>query len=379
MRQTNVIDRTSDEIEVWLAASEQVISRIRTEQMALLREAARRQLPLADGCRSLAEWAAGRMDMSTPAARTLSSTAQRLAGLPLIEEAAAAGNLSYERTVEVARLATADAQGETLDEVRHLDIGGLRRRAAQRRRLTRSDERAIAEAEHVVLRPNLDESRWDIWGTVAGYHGRVIDKALTVRGDRLPTPPEGMRVSLGKRKADALVSVCQDSLDGTGPAGGPSPPLVTVFVDAAEASREGGETSAFIEAGPRVGPDTLARVLCAGSVELLARTEDGTPLAIGEAARHIPPKLRRFVLARDGACTADACDSLYRLQPHHRVPWAQGGPTTPENLTTLCWWHHHVVIHQFGYRIDPDTPRGRLRFLAPSQPNALANCPSQPP
>ena len=228
MRQTNVIDRTSDEIEVWLAASEQVISRIRTEQMALLREAARRQLPLADGCRSLAEWAAGRMDMSTPAARTLSSTAQRLAGLPLIEEAAAAGNLSYERTVEVARLATADAQGETLDEVRHLDIGGLRRRAAQRRRLTRSDERAIAEAEHVVLRPNLDESRWDIWGTVGGYHGRVIDKALTVRGDRLPTPPEGMRVSLGKRKADALVSVCQDSLDGTGPAGGPSPPLVRV-------------------------------------------------------------------------------------------------------------------------------------------------------
>ena len=285
MRQTNVIDRTSDEIEVWLAASEQVISRIRTEQMALLREAARRQLPLADGCRSLAEWAAGRMDMSTPAARTLSSTAQRLAGLPLIEEAAAAGNLSYERTVEVARLATADAQGETLDEVRHLDIGGLRRRAAQRRRLTRSDERAIAEAEHVVLRPNLDESRWDIWGTVGGYHGRVIDKALTVRGDQLPTPPEGMRVPLGKRKADALVSVCQDSLDETGPAGGSSPPLVTVFVDAAEASREGGETSAFIEAGPRVGPDTLARVLCAGSVELLARTEDGTPLAIGEAAR----------------------------------------------------------------------------------------------
>ncbi|MDF1597426.1 MAG: HNH endonuclease signature motif containing protein, partial [Acidimicrobiia bacterium] len=61
-------------------------------------------------------------------------------------------------------------------------------------------------------------------------------------------------------------------------------------------------------------------------------------------------------------CTADGCTSRYRLQPHHIIPWSQGGRTDPDNLITLCWFHHHVVIHQMGYEIIPDSPPGRLRF-----------------
>ena len=99
------------------------------------------------------------------------------------------------------------------------------------------------------------------------------------------------------------------------------------------------ETGVWIADGPRVGPATVERILCEGSVEVIARTEDGEPLAMGRTSRAIPPRLRRFVLARDGGCTADGCTSRYRLQPHHRVPWSEGGPTDPSNLTTLCWYH----------------------------------------
>ncbi|NOY55751.1 MAG: HNH endonuclease [Actinobacteria bacterium] len=56
---------------------------------------------------------------------------------------------------------------------------------------------------------------------------------------------------------------------------------------------------------------------------------------------------------------------LSRHSAHHITPYSQGGPTDPENLTTLCWYHHHVVIHGMGYRIDPDTPPQRRRFLKP--------------
>jgi hypothetical protein len=80
----------------------------------------------------------------------------------------------------------------------------------------------------------------------------------------------------------------------------------------------------------------------------------------------IPPRLRRFVSDRDGAvCTIAGCTSPYRLQVHHITRWADGGRTDPENLTTLCWFHHHVVIHGQGFTIDPDTPPQRRRLLRP--------------
>ena len=79
----------------------------------------------------------------------------------------------------------------------------------------------------------------------------------------------------------------------------------------------------------------------------------------------VPPRLRRFVLFRDGGCVADGCDSTYRLQAHHKVPFSQGGRTDPDNLVTLCWFHHHVVIHGHGFTIDPDSKPGRIRFRPP--------------
>ena len=371
MEELDVTGLTADEIEYWLAGSERAISQIRTQQMRLIREADTRQLPLADGCRSVAEWVAGRMDVSSRSARTLTTTARRLADLSVLSDAAGAGDMAYERVVEVSRLTTESTQSETIEDTRGLDIAGIRRQNARKGHLTSEDERTIAEAEHVVLRPNLDESRWDLWGTLGGLAGRIVDKALADRADSLPTPPDGMRPGVGKRQADALVSVCQDSLDSVGGDGSgsprpPSTPLVSVFVDATHAAPSNGAAGAFVSDGPRVGPDTLERILCEGMVEVLARTDDGQVLAVGEAGRAIPPKIRRFVLARDGGCVADGCDSRYRLQPHHRVPYAISRSHDPTNLVTLCWWHHHVVIHQYRYTIDPTSPHGRLRFKRPT-------------
>jgi hypothetical protein len=39
-------------------------------------------------------------------------------------------------------------------------------------------------------------------------------------------------------------------------------------------------------------------------------------------------------------------------------------------LTTLCWHHHHVVVHLRGYTLDPASPPQRRRLLRP-----LANGP----
>ncbi len=159
--------------------------------------------------------------------------------------------------------------------------------------------------------------------------------------------------------------MAQDALNGD-TAGGDATPQVTVFVDATSAAATGGETGVTVASGPRVGPATLEAVICSGSVEVLATTSNGTPLNIGRRSRVVSAKLRRFVLHRDaGACAADGCTSRYRLEAHHITPWGHGGRTDADNLTTLCWYHHHVIVHGEGFHIAPHSALQRRRFLRP--------------
>ncbi|MDH3227924.1 MAG: HNH endonuclease [Thermoleophilia bacterium] len=123
-----------------------------------------------------------------------------------------------------------------------------------------------------------------------------------------------------------------------------------------------GETGVEIAFGPRVGPATLERILCTGRVQIVGLA-DGRPVVTSNATRAIPPAVRRFVEWRDGGCTADGSKSRYRVEPHHIEHRSEGGDHEPSNLTTLCWFHHHVVIHGMDYRIDPESPPQRRRFI----------------
>lgn len=335
---------TPDQVEQALLRDEAIISKARARQMAALALADAMQLPLADGCRSLREWVAGRVDLSPETATRLTAAARRIADDPDLARRLVGGEVTFDRAEAMSRIPAGDRPEWHLG----VDIQGLRRIAARHRRLTRSDDHASHAASDLALQPNLDESRWRMWGDLDGYSGAVMDKVLTEKADEIPALPDGTRPGLGYRKAAALTAICEESRPGSA-----STPLISVFVDD-KGVEIGGSTS--------VGPEVLDKVACAGSLEVI-RTVEGRPLAVGRRTRVIPNRLRRFVLHRDGGCTADGCTSRYRLEVHHVIPWSEGGPTTPENLTTLCWFHHHVVVHGFGYRIDPRLGPGRIRFV----------------
>ncbi len=337
---------TPDQIEQELLAEEAKVGAARARQMALLAIADRMQLPLADGCRTLREWAAGRLDVSSDTAYRLTSTAQRIQDAPEVAQALQRGEITFDRAEAMSRI-PAESRA---DWHQGLDIQGLRRIAARHRRLSRADDHASHAAQALTLQPNLDESRWALWGELDGYSGPVVDKVLTEVADTIGPMPDGTRPGLGYRKAAALTAICEESRPN-----GTTTPLISVFVD---------DMGVEVEGSTAVGPEILDKVACAGSLEVI-RTSDGRPLAVGRRSRVIPNKLRRFILHRDGGCTCDGCPSRYRLEVHHIVPWSEGGPTTPENLTTLCWFHHHVVVHGFGYRIDPRLGPGRIRFIKP--------------
>lgn len=337
---------TPDQVERALLEQEAVISRARGQQLLLIQLADQMQLPSADGCKSMREWLAGRLDISSETAYSLSTTSKRLADSPDLTAQLSTADSTYDRVEATSRI----PESRRADSLEGFDIQGLRSVASRLRRLGRVDDNQAHKAQHLTMQPNLDESQWHVWGRLDGYGGAVVNKVLTEEADLIGELPNGERPGLGYRKAMALVNKCERSTGGAS-----STPLITVFVDS---------DGAHVESGTSVGPEILEKIACGGSLELM-KTADGEPLSVGRRKSVISPRLRRFVLHRDGACTAEGCTSRYRLQPHHKQPWSEGGPTDADNLVTLCWFHHHVVIHGWGYRVDASRGFRRIRFIPP--------------
>jgi hypothetical protein len=105
-------------------------------------------------------------------------------------------------------------------------------------------------------------------------------------------------------------------------------------------------------------------------VEQLERTrlaqvkKPATPRAIDETSRHVSASVRRAVWNRDGGrCafvgTEGRCTETGFLEFHHVEPYADGGPTTVDNLSLRCRAHNaHEATRYFG---EPDSILTRSR------------------
>lgn len=328
------------------------IARLQAIQIEELEWLDRAQVFTGDGSRNLSEWVAAKTDVGLDTARTLVQTMRRTADKPWLREALAAGDMSFDRVEALSRIP------DDVGELSHLDISGVRRAAADRVEISPEDETRCAQDMYLIMQPSLDQSWWKLRGGIEGVFGAAIDKALTDKADLLPDLPDGTSGSLAWRKAVALGELAL---------GGQTPQAnITVFVDADTAVRSNAKTGIRLEAGPRVGAQALSAVFCDSTTEITVNTSDGTPLKYGRRSRGIPPQLRRAILARNqGHCDIDGCDSRYRVEVHHKTPWNQGGRTDPENLVAVCWFHHHIVIHQHGFSLYQDPVSGRLRFRKP--------------
>ncbi|HSF86736.1 MAG TPA: HNH endonuclease signature motif containing protein [Acidimicrobiia bacterium] len=353
-----------DVLEGELIALERLIARARARQARLLAELDVAQVAAMDGARSMLEWTAARLDVTQDTAGRLVRAAKGLAEWDDVRVAAEAGEVSFDRAEATLALHASGAAADVVARGPGLDLAGVRRLAARHRRIRKVDEEQAFRERYVATQTSLDGTAGRFWGRLPGFEFRLFEKAIDQRADMFRDLP-GPAPQAGARRADALVSIAQDSLDERRAGAERSPstdPLVTVFVHAGLAGATGGEAGAEIEFGPKVGPATLERILCGGAVKVIG-LENGTPVAAGDASRAISPAVRRTVAWRDGGCTIDGCRSRYRLEPHHVRPWSEGGGHRPDNLTTLCWYHHHVVVHGEGRRLDPESPPGRRRFL----------------
>lgn len=345
-----------DAAEQTLVTAELHIGRLRAIQMEALEVLDRAQVATGDGAKSLAEWVAARADVSPDTARDLVSTMRRTDTRPDLRTALSDAEVSFDRVAAAARI---ENPGDD-PLYRHLDVAGVRREAARRLRIDGATETRTGRDRFLVMQPSLDESWWRLFGGLDGVTGALVDQALTAAADQLPHDPEAPS-DAGWRRATALAALCVG--DETAPS------QITVFVDADQATVTRGEAGVYLEAGPRVGRHTLEAILCDSVTEVVAWGADGVPMVYGRRTRTIPPSLRRAIIRRDGnRCAIAGCGSRNRLQVHHIIPWSRGGTTDPDNLITLCWYHHHIAVHQHGLTPNRDPATGRWMLRRVTRP-----------
>jgi hypothetical protein len=105
------------------------------------------------------------------------------------------------------------------------------------------------------------------------------------------------------------------------------------------------------------------------------------PLDVGHSA-DIPAAIRRAVILRDQHCQwAGGCDQpASACEVHHLTHLADGGTTSVNGCGLYCFFHHHIAIHQWGWKVtlNPDgtttarNPDGTKIFHSHGPPAARA-------
>lgn len=119
----------------------------------------------------------------------------------------------------------------------------------------------------------------------------------------------------------------------------------------------------------RLGDDTplpteaLAQLACDARVVPAFFNRTGQPLWLGRSRRVASSGQRIALVARDRGCVGCGADPSW-CQAHHIIPWAEGGPTTLENMCLVCSQCHHL-IHDQNWQLRRRHRNGKLSLQPP--------------
>ncbi|MGH1489966.1 MAG: DUF222 domain-containing protein [Acidimicrobiales bacterium] len=330
----------------------------------------------------LAEWlgyvsldrlVAHRSSRGNAAARELMRIARHLAQFDATADAVRSGQVSFAAAEVLARAARdmADAyreyEDQLLDAAASHEVDELEQLCRLWRARANSEANA-ADAERVFNQRGL----WMQFAFDGAGYGRFSLDATGAEAvwAALETPPDPVTQlpeprTAAQRRADKLVDVCTMSTEGEpdqGSAGIRATVDVVIDIETLAANSYAtdiGQPSqmnldrmrAELSHGGPITGTGLDRLLCDASFRALITDGPRTVLAYNRATPAIPPGLRRAVRVRDRHCTFIGCDRpWWWCDLHHITPRNRGGPTTAENLTLLCRFHHGCV-HDRGWQL----------------------------
>ncbi len=153
---------------------------------------------------------------------------------------------------------------------------------------------------------------------------------------------------------DTLVELVRiGSIADSGAVLGARPPAVRVIVTDRDLARRSGHGLLEGQSSP-VGIATVEREICSRGVVPIHFDSDGQVVNVGRDQRLYTARQRIGMAVRDGGCRFPGCDRPPGwCEAHHIVPWHGGGGTDVADGVLLCR-HHHLLVHNNGWRVTRD-------------------------
>jgi len=129
-----------------------------------------------------------------------------------------------------------------------------------------------------------------------------------------------------------------------------------------------GDGQGFLAGQPEpVAVSTVQRAVCDTGILPIEFSDDLEPLRLGRQRRLFSARQRSALEARDAGCRFPECDRPASwCESHHIVPWSKGGVTDTSDGVLLCR-HHHLLVHDNGWRIERDAEHGFVAIPPPTR------------
>jgi len=128
-------------------------------------------------------------------------------------------------------------------------------------------------------------------------------------------------------------------------------PAVRVLVAERDRVRRAG-AGRFEGQPAEVSIETVERHCCDSGTTDVTFDTAGRVIDVGRDQRLFTARQRIGLAARDGGCLFPGCDRPPSwCEAHHIVPWSRGGRTDLADGVLLCR-HHHLLVHNNGWRVD---------------------------
>ena len=325
------------------------INQLEAASADVLAEIDARNSYAAEDCLSATAWILWATGENPAIARSRVQTARRLRYMPQTSTTFGGGELCESRVRLLVRAYETNAELFARDEellVEHaLCLSSRDLPAAIRywRNAADPDGSALDHHRMYEARRLWLSAPWDGMGHLDGAFDPEGTATITTALDTRSAPlgKDDTRTAT-QRRADALVEICAHYLTTADtPRRHGTRPHITVTVSEKALQGEPDRPCELANGGP-VPPEVARRIACDATVTPIIVDANGVPLDVGRTRRTIPPAIWRALVLRDGGCTHPGCDRPPDwCQAHHKIHWADGGPTTLENLELQCDPHHH--------------------------------------
>src|SRR5215469_11390898 len=383
---------------------------------------------------SCAAWLSWKCQVAPGTAREQVRVARALKHLPVIRGELAAGRFSYAKARALTRIATPQTEEALADMAESMTAAQVERFATAHRKVSSADD-AKARASRRLTWRFTDDGMLAISGRLSPEDGAVLLQALRACRDDLEHPHDrrdgdghdddghegethaqrlqrrdeetGTDLENGDKPgwlaekvpaedlADALAEVCtQYPRSKIAAASNPDAYQVIIHAGAAAITEEPGEPAepdvsaetptwhparqdrCHVEDGQAISATALRLIGCNATISTMLHDADGSILAVGRRTRTPSDALRRAARERDQhRCRFPGCRSR-KIDLHHVRYWSNGGPTSLDNLISLCKRHHRLV-HDKGYIITSarefHTPQGTLIPNSPPPPHGTGD------